>query len=187
MKPIARTVLLLFLFLLAGCTRRNHSPEQQSGSDPTKKPRSNYPVELLDESGFQKLIRERNGKKLILNVWATWCLPCVEEFPDLVKLSTSLDANYEIAGISVDDPDEIESKVVPFLKKNNPPFKIFVSNFKKQDDLINALNSKWNGAIPATFIYDSTGSQRTYFIGSRSLKQFENEIQKADLLPFKKN
>ena len=63
----------------------------------------------------------------------------------------------EIVGISADYPDEIETRIKPFLAKSKSNFRVFVQNFSKQEDLINRLNKNWGGAIPATFIYDASG------------------------------
>ena len=175
---------LLFLTLLSiiticnGCKSRNvqeiRSVKKGSTEELTSSDRI---VELIDKAGLQKLIHERHGKTLLLNIWATWCLPCIEEFPDLIKLYSSQGTDtLEIASISVDDSDEIASKVVPFIEKHAVPFKVYLAHFVKQDDFINSLDSTWNGAIPATFIYDSLGKQRFLMIGERTFDQFKQKI-----------
>ena len=109
---------------------------------------------------------------------ATWCLPCKEEFPDLVRLSKDLKKNnVEFAAISVDFTDEIKSKIEPFLKKLNVPFATFVSDFDSQDALMNKIHKDWSGGIPATFIYDSNGTQRRFIFGLQSYQQFKNAIE----------
>ena len=110
-------------------------------------------VSVLNKSALQDLINNRNGKILLLNLWATWCVPCREEIPDLEKLSKT-HKNIDVVGLSVDYPDEIESKILPFLKENNVTYKIYVSGFKNDTELINFLNKDWNGALPATIIFD---------------------------------
>jgi len=137
------------------------------------------PVDPIDESRFRKLVRERNGKILFLNIWATWCVPCVAEFPDLVRLSVSYDAKrVEVVGISADFPDEVESKIVPFLQKQKVPFKNYVADFKDQQDFINAVKRSWSGALPATFIYDTAGEERFALVGKGTFEQFKKEIDK---------
>ena len=58
-------------------------------------------------------------KPCIIDFYADWCAPCREEFPDLVKLASRYDDKIDVVGISVDFPEEIDSKVIPFLKKQN--------------------------------------------------------------------
>ena len=136
-------------------------------------------VEPIDKNGLPELISNRNRKVLLLNVWATWCAPCREEFPDLVQLAEKYkNKNVEIVGISADYPDEVDSKIIPFLKSQNVNFKNYVQNFSDDSGLINQLNSKWNGALPTTFIYDKTGRQITFLEGKCSFEEFEQEIEK---------
>ncbi len=137
-------------------------------------------VQLLDEQGLQNLVRERNGKILLLNFWATWCRPCIEEFPDIIRLSKSFrKERLEVVGVSVDYPDEAESRVIPFLKKHRVPFKIYVAKFDRQENFINAVDSSWNGAVPATFIYGPRGHQRFSWIGQGTYSRFKKEIERV--------
>jgi thiol-disulfide isomerase/thioredoxin len=129
---------------------------------------------MLDE-----LIRNRNGKVLLINVWATWCIPCREEFPDLVKLAEKYqERNLEIIGISADYPDEIVTKIRPFIESEQVNFPIYVQNFDKQENFINYFNEDWMGALPATFIYDTSGTQQVFLLGKRSYKEFRQTVEK---------
>lgn len=135
-------------------------------------------IETLNERGLRELLRQRNGKYLFLNVWATWCLPCVEEFPDIVRLAKQYEnTKFEFVAISVDYPDEIQSKILPFVAAKGVPFKVYVADFSKQENLIDALNESWNGAIPATFIFDGNSVQRSFLLGKQSYEEFVREIE----------
>ena len=176
-------------FLLTGIlilmTLRLDSPSQDGRTDRAKPAAMGQEVSVqtvdpINEAGLRKLMRERNGKILFLNIWATWCVPCVAEFPDLVKLSQAYDAKkVEVVGISVDFPDEVNSKIIPFLKKQKVPFKNYVADFKDPQDFINAVNRTWSGGVPATFIYDSGGKERFSLIGKGTFEQFKKEIDKV--------
>ncbi|PKL81721.1 MAG: thioredoxin, partial [Ignavibacteriae bacterium HGW-Ignavibacteriae-3] len=110
----------------------------------------------------------------------TWCVPCREEFPDLIKINNEFKGkNVEVVGISIDYPDEITSKIIPFLKKNKANFKNYVKGFPKDEDLINAIDENWNGALPATIIYDRNGKKVSFFEGKRSYEEFKAELEKA--------
>ena len=100
------------------------------------------------------IIKNREGRVLLINIWATWCVPCKEEFPDLIKISDKYGEQIELVGISIDYPDEIESKIVPFLNELQPNFINYVNGENDSEMFINNLNPKWSGAIPATFFYD---------------------------------
>jgi len=136
------------------------------------------PVEPIDETGFRQLVQQRNGKILFLNVWATWCLPCREEFPDLVKLAEVYrESEVEIVGISADFPDEVDSKILPFLEEQQAGFKNYVRNFADDEAFINAINPKWSGALPITVVYDREGQQRNFHLGEADFETFRKMIE----------
>jgi thiol-disulfide isomerase/thioredoxin len=137
-------------------------------------------VEKIGQADFETLLKSHINRVVLVNVWATWCKPCREEFPDLVKLQDAYKGkDVQVISISADYPDEIDSKILPFLKKFRMNFPVYVQNFPKADVFIDYMNPKWNGALPATFIYDKTGKQKTFFIGKRDLESFRREIEKV--------
>lgn len=137
-------------------------------------------VQKLGEEELDQLLASYKGKVLLVNIWATWCKPCKEEFPDLVKLAAHYkDDDVAIITISADYPDEIESRITPFLEKvgaYNLP--VYVQDFKKQADFIDRLNPKWRGALPATFIYDKNGKQQVFMLGKENFNRFKEQIEK---------
>lgn len=135
-------------------------------------------VEKIDKAKLSKLIKERKGKPLFLNLWATWCVPCREEFPSIVKLTTEY-KDVDFVGISVDFPEEVESKIIPFLKSNKANFVSYVNGFEGDEELINLLDKNWNGALPATFIFDKNGKKISFLEGRKSYEEFKKEILKA--------
>lgn len=134
-------------------------------------------VETIDKVKLTKLIKDRKGKILFVNLWATWCIPCREEFPSIVKLASEL-KDVEFVGISIDFPDEVSSKIIPFLKANKVNFTNYVNGFSGDEELINALDKKWNGALPTTFIFDAKGNKKTFLQGKKSYDEFKMEIEK---------
>jgi thiol-disulfide isomerase/thioredoxin len=136
-------------------------------------------ITLLDSVKLTALISENKGNVLVVNVWATWCVPCIEEMPDLIKLTDSYESeNIKIIGISIDYPEEIQSKILPFVKKNKINFPVYVNDFKNDEALINFLNTEWSGAIPVTFIYDKEGKQKEFLLGKHSFDEFKSAIEK---------
>lgn len=127
----------------------------------------------------EQLKESAKGKVLLLNFWATWCKPCVHEFPDLIKLyNTYKNKDFEILFISVDVPEDVNLKVVPFLKDQKVDFTTYYSNFDKPEELINFIDKNWEGAIPSTYIYDKEGNLTSHILGSESYDDFEKEIKK---------
>lgn len=135
-------------------------------------------VDKIDRIQLQKIIKERNDKPLFINLWATWCVPCREEFPTINTLVNEY-KNIEFIGISIDYPDEVETKIIPFLRSQKAKFKSYVNAFERDEDLINFLDKEWNGALPATFIFDKSGNKVLFLEGKRSYKEFKKAIEKA--------
>ena len=140
--------------------------------------RKNFEVSEITLNELNDIIKNREGKVLLINIWATWCVPCKEEFPDLIKISDKYNEQIELIGISIDFPDEVESKIIPFLNKLKPNFINFVNVESDAEKFINNLNPKWSGAIPATFFYDLEGKQFLFYEGKMSFEEIENNALK---------
>lgn len=164
-----RKLFVLFLLLTAVLWAEGNS---RKGSE-------DYTVEKIGEEQLTDLLSDRNGKPLFLNMWATWCIPCREEMPDIVELSEEYGDKIDFVGISIDYPKEIESKIIPFMKEHNVGFKMYVNNFSKDEKLITMLNKDWVGSLPATFIYTPDGKQAAFLEGLKSKEEFLKEIKKV--------
>jgi peroxiredoxin len=107
--------------------------------------------------GIAALVRN-NGKRLrLINLWATWCVPCVEEFPDLVTLNRMYrDRGFELVSISTDD-SLARGKALKFLEKQecSSPNYIFTGDDKYK--LIEAIDPTWQGALPYSLLIEPGG------------------------------
>ena len=139
----------------------------------------NPEVKILNVGDLRELINSEQEHPLLINVWATWCVPCREEFPDLVKISESYSNKVRVVGISVDDSEVLDSKVIPFLKNQKAKFENYLLKVTEPEDFINLLNKKWSGAIPATFIYKKNSEQNEMLIGKQSYELFEQAVKKV--------
>ena len=160
--------LIIVILILAGIGLTTYS-----------QPKESYKVEIINLSDLEKIIGDSDGRALLINVWATWCAPCREEFPELVKLANDYSREVRVVGISVDEKGDLDSKVIPFLKNQNASFQNYLLKVVDPEDFINALNKKWGGAIPATFIYDKTGNQKEMIVGKQTYEVFEKAIKKV--------
>ncbi len=139
---------------------------------------ANIEIDEINLDELSKLISDREGKSLLINIWATWCVPCREEFPGLIKLADQYEDELDVVGISIDFPDERESKVYPFLNKFKVNFTNYISSEKNAEKFINFLNTNWSGALPASFIFDTDGKQVDFFTGKKSYEEFEKVVLK---------
>jgi thiol-disulfide isomerase/thioredoxin len=120
-------------------------------------------------------IKDSTAKVTVVNVWATWCIPCREEFPDLLKLRQAYkDRGVAVLFVSGDFGSERQA-VVDFLAEQGVDFPTYL---KSGDDMqfINAFDPKWSGTLPATFIYDAQGQRRAALLGKSSYAQFEAKV-----------
>ena len=140
-------------------------PEAPDTSLGTKSP--NLTLKTL--AGDTIELESLKGKTVVLNFWATWCPPCVEEMPALQKLSVDL-AGQETVFIGISN--ETEDKLQGFVKSNNITF-----NIVSGDGWPAPFNRI--AAIPTTFIIDPQGVIQDKFVGSRTYNQFRSAIEKA--------
>lgn len=130
------------------------------------------PVSLDDLVGE---IQSRRGDVVVVNFWATWCLPCRVEFPELVKFGNDYeDEGVNIVFVSTDFESEIPS-AAQFLMENGVEWESYI---KKGADLgfIEAFHKQWSGALPATFIYDRSGNLRAFWEGITSYEELEETV-----------
>ncbi len=118
------------------------------------------PVTLnaIDLEGVKKLIKN-DGKKLrLINVWASWCGPCAHEFPDLVEINRMYrHREFELVGISADSGPNVKDRVQSFLAENQASFTNYLFSGADIYALIDAVDPKWEGAIPYTLIVKPGG------------------------------
>ena len=132
---------------------------------------------ITAENLIETIYTYKGEKAVLVNVWALWCKPCLDEFPMVVNLVNEW-TNLEVIFVNVDFEEELES-VVGFLNKYHLGS---VSYFKKQkdDDFINKLNPNWSGSLPYTAIYSKEdGLLVDYWEGKKDKSRFAQSIQKA--------
>ena len=132
-------------------------PAQAVAAKP-KEPNTEGLVTLLKPAEFNKLKADSQGKVLLINFWATWCAPCVAEFPEFVKIDQDFRSRgVRTVAISTDEKSDIESAVIPFLKKQKAVFESYLSDADDPQMLIDVVDKNWSGALPATFLFDKQG------------------------------
>lgn len=133
----------------------------------------------VDQSGYQKLLQSQAGKVVLVDFWATWCEPCREEMPALVRLAEKYaPRGFRLVTISADDQSEL-SKAEQFLRSQRVPFPAYYMNARDSNAFINSVSRSWSGALPALFLYDSQGRLAASFVGESEMEAVEAAIRKA--------
>jgi len=115
-------------------------------------------VGRLKPADFAKFKASALGKVLVINFWATWCGPCVAEFPEFVALDARYrDKGVKFVGISADEISDIDSKVIPFIREQKAMFDMMIQDTDDPEEMIAVVDKDWQGTLPATFIFDKTG------------------------------
>ncbi|MBV8389233.1 MAG: redoxin domain-containing protein [Mucilaginibacter sp.] len=117
------------------------------------------PVNLqqVDEKGIAELLRNKTDKLRLINVWATWCVPCVQEFPDLVYINHLYrDRGLQLVTISSDDAIN-KDKALAFLQKKQASGLNYIYSGDSKYKMIEAIDPKWQGALPYTMIIEPGG------------------------------
>jgi thiol-disulfide isomerase/thioredoxin len=114
----------------------------------------------LDSIGLQgvaDLVSNASGKLRFVNVWATWCIPCVQEFPDLVTLNRMYrDRGYEMVSISLDDAPNRE-KALQFLEKKQSSSPNYIYSGEDKYKFMETLDPGWQGALPYSMLIEPGG------------------------------
>ena len=114
-------------------------------------------VQMIDVDGIKSVIKNDSENLRLINVWATWCGPCITEFPDLVEINFMYrNRNFELVTISADKPDKGEA-VKEFLEKNHASCTNYLFNSTDKYALIEAVDPKWQGALPYTMLVKPGG------------------------------
>lgn len=115
---------------------------------------------------------DTSQQTLVINFWATWCKPCIQELPAFDSL-TAANNTCKVILVSLDFKEDIDKKVNPFLKKNRIITDCVLLDEINGNDYINKISESWSGAIPATL-----------FIKKKKKIFVEKKMKLSDLLHY---
>lgn len=120
----------------------------------------------------QRLEAER-GHVVILNLWGTWCVPCLREIPDLMEVERRLAVRgVRLIGLGMDEASQRDSLVLPFLRKHFPSFPSYLRNEPDMDTLVSVVDPAWNEILPTTYLIGRDGKVVRKIQGRRSIDEF---------------
>jgi thiol-disulfide isomerase/thioredoxin len=162
----------------ARTAKKKVAAKQQPAANNEKGLSSLVKVTQIDEIALKGLIKRdgESAKPLLVNFWATWCDPCREEFPDLVKLDAEYKGKIDLITISLDDLAEIKRDVPKFLAQMKAEMPSYLLKALDDEAAIASVSKSWQGGLPFTILFNEQG-ESVYFIQGK----FKPELLRAEI------
>lgn len=173
LRLTTKFLLAVFAVILMGWTSQQgwHESSEKTAPEDTL-------LKDVTANELQDVINSYKGEKVVLiNIWATWCAPCVEEFPYLVDLQNAYGDELQIIFVSADFPDS-RDRAIEFLKDQNVDWTTYFKTGKDQP-FIETLSDSWSGALPFTKILSEDGTVVASWEQGAEYEKFERNIKKA--------
>jgi thiol-disulfide isomerase/thioredoxin len=174
-RPFVLGAISLSFILLT-----NFAAPAQSRKRTSRAAKPSVVVREIDAPSLAAILkRESAARPLLVNFWATWCDPCREEFPDLVKLDQQFrPQGLDMISVSLDDLADIKTGVPEFLRQMRATMPAYLLNVPDPDQIISFVDPKWSGALPATFLYDAEGNVVFKYFGRFKPLELRAAIEK---------
>jgi thiol-disulfide isomerase/thioredoxin len=112
------------------------------------------PVDLksLDEATLKKLVKNDTENLVLVNVWASWCAPCIQELPELVAMNRMYrNRKFQMITITLDEAEQKED-ALKILQRNHVSSVNYLSALSSRDKLADVLDQEWDGPVPYTLL-----------------------------------
>ena len=121
------------------------------------------------------------GRVVLVNLWATWCTPCLREIPDLLAIEAELPANdFRLLAISMDDIHN-QGWVAQFKAEYFPALVSFINAEMDMDSLVSVIDPVWNETLPTSYIFNRDGEVVKRVQGKKSIEFFREQLAAAGL------
>ncbi len=135
----------------------------------------------MDRDALRGELAASEGRVVLVNLWATWCTPCLREIPDLLALEAELPASdFRLLAISMDDAYS-EGWVTEFKAKHFPTLVSFINAELDMDTLVSVIDPVWNETLPTSYIFNREGEVVKKVQGKKPIAFFREQLVSAGL------
>lgn len=175
MRTNCKYIFYLLLFVVLSCQTEPNTTIQTTKTTVQEERAS--PTNLLEKASFKSLMAQQKGKIVLVNLWATWCKPCVYELPSLEKLHQKYkDQDVKVIALSIEGKAVADTLVQPFWDKMNLTMDNYIISNDDPSTLINTFDRIWLGVVPTSYIFNRDGEKVETITGTLSYEDFEQKI-----------
>jgi thiol-disulfide isomerase/thioredoxin len=136
-------------------------------------------LSIYKKNDLLKRIYNNSDTTYIVNFWATWCKPCVAELPEFERFNQAHGKGpVKVLLVSLDFREDLEKRVLPFLRKNTYSSEVILLDESNGNDFIDQICPQWSGAIPATIITSKNKQKFAFFERKITFDLLEEELKK---------
>ena len=136
-------------------------------------------LKVVEPKDIKDLIAANKGKVVFLNFFATYCVPCHAEFPDIIKLQTKYKDSLQVVEISMNDRTDAaeRTELAKYLGEVKPPFQVYIAS-STEDQYYKDVDTRWaaSEALPMTMIFDKDGKEAHFYEKALSLADMEHDV-----------
>lgn len=172
---------LILLTVLVGCigNKKEEKPANTNelAEEMALDVSTELPFPVFDYEGLEPLLNKGDDKTYIVNFWATWCKPCLEEMPYFQKTYEEQHANnVELILVSLDMPSMWKKRLVPYVVEKELKGDVVILDDPKMNEWIPKIAKEWGGGIPATLIYNK--DKRAFYERGFTYEELNTELKK---------
>jgi thiol-disulfide isomerase/thioredoxin len=136
-------------------------------------------IKVVAPKDVKDLIAANKGKVVFLNFFATYCVPCHTEFPDIEKLQTKYGDKLQVVEVSMNDvTDQAEkAEMQKYIEQQRPPFPVYIAS-TTDDSYYKDIDPRWaqSEALPMTMIFDKDGKEAHFYQKALTLADMEHDV-----------
>lgn len=163
-----------------GDTVPSDSPAQTAQPKPGPAPAEVFTNDTVTVKGYKweglsHYLNQKNDTTYVVNFWATWCQPCVEELPHFEEINKKYKENkVKVVLVSMDFKKDIEKKLLPFINNKQLKSEVILMREPDLNSWLPKVDTTWSGALPATVIYNK--DKRKFYEKQFTYAELEKEI-----------